>query len=110
MPRSSWLNLRGKKILKRMIANLSALSLAQAEAIRAVLKGQPLAPIDAVFEIVRSRAHGAVEAIALAMGRLRLAALLGRESCRDETGEDETGDAKPGTTRNRGQTRNRGSR
>jgi hypothetical protein len=73
----------GKKILKRTIANLSALSLAQAEAIRAVLKGQPLAPIDAVFEVVRSRAHGAVEAIALAMGRLRLAALLGRESCRE---------------------------
>ena len=73
----------GKKILKRTLANLSALSLAQAEAIRAVLKGQPLAPIDAVFEVVRSRAHGAVEAIALAMGRLRLAALLGRESCRE---------------------------
>ena len=73
----------GTKILKRTIANLSALSLAQAEAIRAVLKGQPLAPIDAVFEIVRSRAHGAVEAIAVAMGRLRLAALLGRESCRE---------------------------
>lgn len=73
----------GKKILKRTLANLSALSLAQAEAIRAVLKGQPLAPIDAVFEIVRSRAHGAVEAIAVAMGRLRLGALLGRESCRE---------------------------
>jgi hypothetical protein len=59
------------------------LSLSQAEAIRAVLKGQPLAAVDEVFEIIRSRAHGAVNAITLAMGRLRLSALLGRESCRE---------------------------
>lgn len=73
----------GKTILKRTIANLSALSLEQAQAIRAVLKGSALAPLDAVFEIVRSRAHGAVQAIGLAMGRLRLASLLGREVCRE---------------------------
>lgn len=42
----------GKKIVKRTLANLSALSLSQAEAIRAVLKGQPLAAVDEVFEIV----------------------------------------------------------
>jgi hypothetical protein len=73
----------GKKIIKRTIANLSALSLEQAEAIRAVLKGEPLAPLDTLFEIIRSRAHGAVQAIGTAMRRLRLASLLGRESCRE---------------------------
>jgi hypothetical protein len=73
----------GKRIIKRTLANLSALSLKQAEAIRAVLKGEPLAPLDALFEIIRSRAHGAVQAIGTTMRRLRLAALLGRESCRE---------------------------
>ena len=73
----------GKKILKRTLANLSALSLPQAEAIRAVLKGQPLAAVDEVFEIIRSRPHGAVKVIAEAMGHLRLSALLGREPCRE---------------------------
>lgn len=73
----------GKRIVKRTIANLSALSLEQAQAIRAVLKGKPLAPIDALFEIIRSRPHGAVKAIALAMARLRLSTLLGRAACRE---------------------------
>lgn len=67
----------GKKIIKRTLANLSSLSLEQAEAIRGVLKGKGLAVADEVFEIVRSRAHGAVKAIALAMQRLRMGALLG---------------------------------
>jgi len=73
----------GKRIVKRTIANLSALSLEQAEAIRAVLKGQPLAPVDALFEIIRSRAHGAVKAIGMAMTRLRVVSLLGRERSRE---------------------------
>ena len=37
----------GKRIRKRTIANLSTLSLEQAEAIRLVLKGEGLAPIGA---------------------------------------------------------------
>ena len=73
----------GTRIVKRTIANLSALSLEQAEAIRAVLKGQPLAPVDALFEVIRSRAHGAVKAIGMAMTRLRMAALLGRKRSRE---------------------------
>jgi len=73
----------GKRIIKRTIANLSELSLEQAEAIRAVLKGKPLAAAEEVFEIIRSRTHGAVQAICAAMMRLRLASLLGRERCRE---------------------------
>jgi hypothetical protein len=73
----------GRRIIKRTIANLSSLSIAQAEAIRAVLKGQPVAAVDEIFEIIQSRSHGAVSAIDLAMGRLRISALLGREACRE---------------------------
>jgi hypothetical protein len=73
----------GKRIIKRTIANLSALSLQQAEAIRAVLKGEALAPADGPFEIIRSRPHGAVKAIAAAMRRLRLATLLDRKPSRE---------------------------
>ena len=73
----------GSKIIKRTIANLSSLSIAQAEAIRAVLKGQPVASVNEIFEIIDSRSHGAVSAIDLAMGRLRISALLGREACRE---------------------------
>lgn len=73
----------GKRIVKRTIANFSALSLEQAQAIRAVLKGQPLAPVEELFEIIRSRAHGAAKAIGMAMTRLRMASLLGRERSRE---------------------------
>jgi hypothetical protein len=73
----------GERIIKHTIANLSALSLAQAEAIRAVLKGKPLAAADEVFEIIRSRAHGAVKAIAAAMLCLCMTSLLGRSRCRE---------------------------
>ncbi|MGF1613373.1 MAG: transposase [Gammaproteobacteria bacterium] len=73
----------GKRIVKRTIANLSALSREQAEAIRVVLKGEPLAPVDALFEIVRSRAHGAGQAIGLAMKRLHIATLLDAKPSRE---------------------------
>lgn len=73
----------GKRIVKQTIANLSELSLEQAEAIRAVLKGKQLAAAEELFEIIRSRTHGAVQAIRAAMMRLRLASLLGRERCRE---------------------------
>ena len=46
----------GKRVRKRTVANLSGLSIEQAEAFRHVLKGTPLAPIDAAFEVTRSQA------------------------------------------------------
>ncbi len=73
----------GKKIIKRTIANLSALSLEQAHAIRDVLKGKSLFPPEDLFEIIRSRAHGAVQAVTEAMGRLHIATLLGRGESRE---------------------------
>jgi len=73
----------GSRIVKRTLANLSALSREQAEAIRAVLKGEPLAPVDSLFEIVRSRIHGAVQAIGVAMQRLHLGPLLDAKPSRE---------------------------
>ena len=74
---------QGGKIVKRTLANLSSLSIEQAEAIRAVLKGEPLAPVDELFEIIRSRSHGAVQAVGSAMKRLRLGTLLDRKASRE---------------------------
>jgi transposase len=73
----------GTRIVKRTLANLSTLSREQAEAIRAVLKGEPLAPVDSLFEIVRSRTHGAVQAIGVTMQRLHLGPLLDSKPSRE---------------------------
>ena len=74
----------GAKVRKRTLANLSSLSLAQVEAMRAVLRGEELRPIAQCFAITASRAHGHVQAITAAMQRLGLASLIaskpGRES------------------------------
>lgn len=61
---------QGKKIVKRTIANLSSLSLEQAYLIRQVLKGKPLVAAESCFDIVKSKAHGNVNAVLLAMRKL----------------------------------------
>jgi len=73
---------QGKKIIKRTLANLSSLSIEQAESIRAVLKGKIMAPVDELFEVIRSRNHGAVQAVGTTMKRLRMSALLDRSPSR----------------------------
>jgi hypothetical protein len=71
----------GKRIKKRTIANLSALSLEQAEAIRLVLKGEQLVPAGGGLECLRSLPHGHVEAVRTAMRRLGFEKLIdGRPS------------------------------
>ena len=66
----------GDKIKKRTVANLSALSKEQIEDLRLVLKGRRLAPVDELFEAVRSPHHGHVHAVLLAMKRLGFDRLL----------------------------------
>ena len=73
----------GKRIVKRTLANLSSLTLEQAEAIRAVLKGNNVVTVEDAFEIIRSRTHGAVKAIGTAMKRLRVGSLLDRKVSRE---------------------------
>jgi hypothetical protein len=71
----------GARVRKRTLANLSSLSDEQILAIRAVLRGEPLQPPEALFEAVASRAHGHVQAVRVAMQRVGLEALLGARAC-----------------------------
>jgi transposase len=73
----------GAKVRKRTLANLSSLSAAQIEAIRAVLAGQAVQPSARSLEITSSRAHGHVQAVTLMMQRLGFASLLGAKSSRE---------------------------
>jgi len=66
----------GKRVFKRTLANLSALSDEQIFAIRAVLRGEPMHSPTERFEIVASKAHGAAQAVGVAMHRLELPRLL----------------------------------
>jgi transposase len=66
----------GPRVRKRTLANLSALSAAQIEAIRAVLRGEPLRPAGELFEAIRSLPHGHVHAVSVAMQRLGFNQLL----------------------------------
>jgi transposase len=73
----------GSKVGKRTLANLSSLSAAQVEAIRAALRGEALQPVAQSFEITASRSHGHVQAVALTLQRLGLASVLGSKPCRE---------------------------
>jgi hypothetical protein len=72
----------GKRIKKRTIANLSALSLEQAEAIRLVLKGEKLSPAGGGLECIGSLPHGHVEAVRVAMRRLGFDKLIDGKASR----------------------------
>ncbi len=75
----------GKRVRKRTLANLSALPLDQIEAIRRILKGERLGPIEDTLEVVRSRAHGHVEAVLTAMRRLGVDRLIDSKTSRERT-------------------------
>ena len=66
----------GARVHKRTLANLSALSEEQIDAMRAVLRGEPLRPVADLFEVMRSLPHGHVQAVSVAMQRLGFAQLL----------------------------------
>ena len=68
------------KIKKRTLANLSSLPANQIELIRAVLRGDALAPATAAFEITRSQAHGHVQVVTAAMKRLEIHKLLASQA------------------------------
>jgi transposase len=73
----------GRKVCKRTLANLSSLSAAQVQAIRATLRGETWQPVAQCFEITASRSHGQVQAVALAMQRLGFASLIASKPCRE---------------------------
>ncbi len=73
----------GKTVRKRTLANLSALSMEQVQAIRRILKGEKLAPPEEVFEVLDSPHHGHVHAVLTAMRRLGFANLLASRRSRE---------------------------
>ena len=73
----------GKHVRKRTLANLSSLPLEQIEAIRRILKGERLGPIEDGLEVVRSRPHGHVEAVRSAMKRLGFEKLIDARPSRE---------------------------
>jgi hypothetical protein len=74
---------QGARVRKRTLANLSALSPAQVEAIRRTLKGETLVPIADLFEIVRSRHDGHVQAVRAAMTSLGFESILASRPSRE---------------------------
>jgi len=73
----------GKHVRKRTLANLSALPIEQIEAIRRVLRGEKLGPVEDGLECVRSVHHGHVEAVRVAMQRLGFDKLIEASSSRE---------------------------
>ncbi len=73
----------GKQVRKRTLANLSSLPIEQIEAIRRILKGERLGPVEDGLEVVRSRPHGHVAAVMTAMKRLGLEKLIDARSSRE---------------------------
>src|SRR3990170_5602783 len=73
----------GKKICKRTLANLSEWSEARIEALRRVLKNEPLASPGEAFVIERSLPHGHVQALLSAIKRMGLDLLLAAKRVRE---------------------------
>ncbi len=73
----------GARVHKRTLANLSSLADEQILAIRAVLSGETWQPVAQSFEITASRAHGHVQAVALAMQRVGFASLIASKPSRE---------------------------
>ena len=65
------------KVKNETLGNLSHLPEPLIDLIRRSLQGERFVPVDQALEIVGSRAHGHVQAVALAMQRLGMASLLG---------------------------------
>jgi hypothetical protein len=74
---------QGKKIVKQTIANLSSLSIEQAQAIRRILKGEKLVQPEAHFTLLDSRAHGHADAVLLTIRKLGLDKLIASRRCKE---------------------------
>jgi len=71
------------KVKNETLGNLSHLPEALIDIIRRSLHGETFVPVAQAFEVVRSPAHGAVQAVAAALQRLDFASLVGSKPCRE---------------------------
>ena len=73
----------GSRTRKRTLANLSHWPDEQVEALRRVLKGEPLVPVDELFTIERSLPHGHVRAVLGTMRKLGLEQIIASKPSRE---------------------------
>ena len=73
----------GKKVSKRTLANVSFLSIEQAEAFRLILKGKKIASVDELFEKLSSKHHGHVDAVLKTVKRLGLDKIISAKRCKE---------------------------
>ena len=73
----------GGKVKHRTLANLSKLPPAAVDAVRAVLRGEAVGPLDQAFEIERALPHGHVQAVLGQLRQLKLDQLLGARPSRE---------------------------
>ena len=73
----------GKKIVKKTIANLSELSIEQAQDIRMILKGERVVRADDHFNIISSHPHGHINSCFAAIKRLKIEQLIGSRRSRE---------------------------
>ena len=73
----------GKKVCKETLANLTSLSIDQIEAMRMILKGQKLVPVEEAFDVIKSRQHGTVQAVLKTMERLGFKNLIASKSSKE---------------------------
>ena len=88
MPR--WLNsqasngsLPKRRVQKETIANLTPLGDELVEIIRCALRGEEVAPVEQIFEVVCSPHHGHVQAVRMAMKRLGFEELIASKRSRE---------------------------
>jgi transposase len=73
----------GGTVKNETLGNLSHLPEPLIDIIRRSLQGETFVPLAQAFEISRSRPHGHVQAVALAMQRLGLASVIAAKPCRE---------------------------
>jgi transposase len=73
----------GKRVLKRTIANLTHWPDEQIDALRRVLKNEPVMAADDVFDIIQTRSHGHVEAVLGTIKNIGLDVLIGSKRTRE---------------------------
>ena len=71
------------KVKNETLGNLSHLPESVIEIVRRSLQGETFVPLAQAFEIIRSRPHGHVQAVRLAMQRLGLDSLIAGKPCRE---------------------------
>ena len=73
----------GGKVKNRTLANLTRWPASKIDLLRRLLRGEPLAPVDALFEVVASAHHGHVQAVRTTMQRVGFAALIAARPSRE---------------------------